>query len=90
MESKPGRNVIALVAMVDLVEPPKEFKLVSEVVPDIDGEVEQDEAQDPFEGTVGHASKETIIRVVRGHDEKTREREHAHKHIVYQKSAGIR
>ena len=38
-----GRDVKALVAMMDLVEPPKDFRMMADVVPSIDGEIEQDE-----------------------------------------------
>jgi hypothetical protein len=38
-----SRDVKALVAMMNLVEPPKEFRMMAGVVPSIDGEIQQDE-----------------------------------------------
>jgi hypothetical protein len=45
VEPQPGRDVVALIAVMDLVKAPQGLKSVAQIVPDIDCEIEQDEAE---------------------------------------------
>ena len=56
MEPQPRRDVNDLVAVVDLVKAPELVGFMAKKMPSVDGEIESDEGDDPFERTVRPAA----------------------------------
>ena len=74
MEPQTGRDMDALIAVVDFVKAPEICRSMAEKVPNIYAKIEQQKGQRPFEGSVFQAAQQAMMGMMFGDDEQARYR----------------